>query len=201
MPLKIYSYLCSAHNRSSSCLGRTSCSNRRKSQMVLIDLNKCWSEHWSRMKETHLIMRAALFSSSLNFLFWLKQVYYLPNYLGSFVKATATRREEITYILSKFMRTMFTEPLQNNRFSLSFVFGNQTFWHFLFRDWTPFSELLFVCTTTLSGLTLKCPPHIHHTGEEYLANLFCNKRRIWNKICLLEIVTLHNIWCQIIFSP
>ena len=172
MPLKIYSHLCSPHNRSSSCLGRTSCSNRQKSQMVLIDLNKCWSEHWSRMKETHLIMRANLFSKILEFPFWLKQVYYLPNYLASFVKATATRREEITYILSKFMRTMFTEPLQNNRFSLSFVFGAQTFWHFLF----PASELhfgsffLYVPRHT-ARIDTEMSSHRHHAGAEYLVIL------------------------------
>ena len=129
LPLKIYSHHCSPHKRSWSCLGRTSCSSRQRSQMVLIDRNKRWSEHWSRMKKSHLRSWEPVLILHLQF--W-NNFIITSNYLGAFVKARATRREEITYILSKFMRTMFTEPLQNNRFSSSFVFGDQTFWHFLF---------------------------------------------------------------------
>ena len=100
--------------------------------------------------------------------------FIIFNYLGSFVKATVgVRTEEITYILSKFMRTMFTEPLKNNRFSSSFVFGDQTiFWHFPFsRLNSILLKLLFVCATVGPGLTLKCP--LIYTA--YKSRIYCAK--------------------------
>ena len=185
---KIYSFLCWPHKRSQSCLDRTSCSSRQKSQMVLIDLNKCWSEQWSRIKESDLIMRGNLFVWAAFPFLWNK--FITSNYLGSFVKATATRREEITYILSKFMRTMFTEPLQNNRFSPSFVFGNKLSDIFLFGTQLHFaSSFLFLYVEQL------CPDW-HWNVLSYSPSkggIFSKVIWIWNKICLLKIVSLHNL--------
>ena len=124
---KIYSHLCWPHKRLDFLKTVLYVLDNRKSQMVLMDL-KIWSRSKQWSKEFYLIIRHAPFFPVTKFITY--------NYLGSFVKATVgVRTEEITYILSKFMRTMFTEPLKNNRFSSSFVFGDQTiFWHFPFRD-------------------------------------------------------------------
>ena len=116
--------------------------------------------------------------------------FITSNYLGSFVKATATRREEITYILSKFMRTMFTEPLQNNRFTPSFVFGNKLSDIFLFGTQLHFaSSFLFLYVEQL------CPDW-HWNVLSYTpskAGIFSKVIWIWNKISLLKIVSLHNL--------
>ena len=125
--------------------------------------------------------------------------FIIFNYLGSFVKATVgVRTEEITYILSKFMRTMFTEPLKNNRFSSSFVFGDQTiFWHFPFsRLNSILLKLLFVCATVGPGLTLKCP--LIYTA--YKSRIYCAKLLLDFQIYLFYFVISFNIWCHILWG-